>query len=71
MYRQRFVSPNQNLNSGFDGVIGIEVHYRWYEISYLNSELNLFLLHERDDVSWLTIDDSCGLAVLSYDTWDW
>ena len=71
MYRQRFVYPNQKLNGGFDGVIGIEVHQRWYKISDLNSELNIFLLHEGDDVSWLTIDESCGLAVVSYKTWYW
>ena len=47
------------------------MHLRWFKIADLNSELNIFLLHERDDVSWLTIDDSCGLAVVSYDTWDW
>ena len=43
---------------------------RWYEIADLNSEPYLFLLHDIDDVSWLTIDDSCGLAVVSYGIWD-
>ena len=44
---------------------------RWYEIADFNSERYLFLLHERDDVSWLTIDESCGLAVVLYATWYW
>ena len=28
-------------------------------------------MHERDDVSWPTIADSCGLDVMLYDTWNW
>ena len=37
---------------------------RWYEIADLNNERYLYLLlHERDDVLWLTISDSCSLAV--------
>ena len=41
------------------------------KISDLNIERCLFLLYERNDVLWLTIADSCGLDVVSYDTWDW
>ena len=28
-------------------------------------------MHERDDVSWPTIADSCGLATVSYHMWNW
>ena len=49
----------------------IEEQQWWYEIDDLNSERYLFLFHERDDILWLTIDEICGLAVVSYDTWDW
>ena len=38
------------------------------KISDLNIERCLFLLHERNDVLWLTIADSCGLDVVSYVT---
>ena len=47
-----------------DYLVGyIEEQHRRYEIADLNSERYLYLLHERDDVSWLTIADSCGMAV--------
>ena len=41
----------------------IEKQQWWYEISDLNSGRYLYILHELDDVLWLTISDSCGLAV--------
>ena len=46
-----------------DSLSCIEERHRRYEIADLNSERYLYLLHERDDVSWLRISESCGLAV--------
>ena len=41
----------------------IEERHRRYAIADLNSEHYLYLLHKRDDISWLTIADSCSMAV--------